>query len=192
MHRIFIAINLPQEVKKELIDHQEEITSTFSGRCPVAWTRKENLHLTLIFIGNTADNELLEICRISREVAKRNQQFFLTLNKICYGPPKATPPRMVWVAGEKCQKLTVLKNDLEKSLLKTGGANFSLEKRDFSPHITLGRIKTWQFKQLEPEERPEIDEEVSFNFPVNSIEVMESELKRGGPTYTILESTPLG
>ncbi|PIX88575.1 MAG: hypothetical protein COZ30_00470, partial [Candidatus Nealsonbacteria bacterium CG_4_10_14_3_um_filter_36_16] len=57
-------------------------------------------------------------------------------------------------------------------------------------HITLGRIKQWEFRQIEPEERPEVNEEINLTFEVNSIEVMESELKRGGSEYTILESFP--
>jgi 2'-5' RNA ligase len=44
---------------------------------------------------------------------------------------------------------------------------------------------------MEPEERPEIDEEVNFSFEVKSIEIMESHLKRGGAEYTVLESLPL-
>ena len=70
----------------------------------------------------------------------------------------------------------------------------SLEKpetRPYIPHITLGRIKQWEFRQIEPEERPKIEEEISLSFEVNSIEVMESDLKRGGAEYTVLESAPL-
>ncbi len=52
-------------------------------------------------------------------------------------------------------------------------------------------MKTWQWKQIEPEERPDVAEEINLNFEVDSIEVMESVLKRGGPEYTVLESYPL-
>jgi 2'-5' RNA ligase len=44
---------------------------------------------------------------------------------------------------------------------------------------------------MEPEEKPKIDEDISLNFQVKSIEVMESQLKRGGAEYTILESFEL-
>lgn len=68
---------------------------------------------------------------------------------------------------------------------------FSPENRAFSPHITLSRIRTWQWRQMEPEERPEVNKDISLSFEVNSIEVMESQLKRGGSEYTILESAQL-
>jgi len=185
-HRIFIAINLPEEIKKKLIDCQKKWPEL-----PIRWTKKENLHITLIFLGYLSDEELLEICKITKEIALRNQPFLINLNKICYGPPKKLPPRMVWVEGEKSREFTVLKDDIEKSLVTSERVNFSPENRVFSPHITLGRIRVWEFRQIEPEERPEVDEEIDLNFEVNSIEVMESQLKRGGVEYTILESASL-
>jgi 2'-5' RNA ligase len=56
----------------------------------------------------------------------------------------------------------------------------------------LARISEWEFKKFEIDERPEINEEIDLFFTAESIEVMESELKRGGPVYTILESHNLG
>jgi 2'-5' RNA ligase len=184
-HRVFIAINLPEDIKKKLTDYQSKWSEL-----PCRWTKKDNLHITPIFIGYVSDEELMEICKIVKEVASRNSSFSVNLTKICYGPPKK-PPRMVWVTGEKSPEFVFLKEDLEKSLLNLEGAHFSPEKRVFSPHITLGRIRTWEFRQIEPEERPEVNEDISFSFEVNSIEVMESQLKRGGAEYTILESVPL-
>jgi 2'-5' RNA ligase len=49
-----------------------------------------------------------------------------------------------------------------------------------------------EFRRIEPEQRPEINEKINISFEVNLIEVMESQLKRTGPNYTILESCPLG
>jgi len=187
-HRIFIAINLPGDIKKRLVDYQSKWPEL-----PIRWTKKENLHITLIFIGYANDEELLEVLKITKEVTQRNNSFSINLNKIYYGPPKKMPPRMVWVEGaapEKSQEFTKLQIDLEKSLMISEEVHFSPEKRAFSPHITLGRIKTWEFRQIEPEERPEVNEEINLSFEVNSIEVMESELKRGRSEYTILESFP--
>lgn len=187
--RIFIAINLPEEIKKEL--------SSFTNKwleLPCRWTKKENLHITLMFLGYFSDEELLEILKIVREVASRNPAFSINLKKIIYGPPKKTPPRMVWAEGEKSEELGKLQNDLENSLLSAEAlakADSKPEARPYAPHITLGRIKAWEFRQIEPEERPEVNEEINLSFEVNSIEVMESELKRGGPEYTILETCPL-
>jgi len=197
-HRIFIAINLPQEIKRALASEQEKIEELFtpyrnevSGTGPVRWTKPENLHITLAFLGYLTDEELVEVLRITKEVASRHQPFSINLNKILYGPPKM-PPRMVWVEGEKSKDLANLQIDLEKSLTSSGKIRFEPEERSFTCHITLARIKQWEFRQIEPDERPQVDEDISLSFDVNSIEVMESQLKRAGPEYTVLESAPLG
>ena len=95
------------------------------------------------------------------------------------------PPRMVWAIGEKSEEFSALKGDLDKSLATS-------ENREFSPHITLGRVRKWEWQRIEPEERPEVDEEINLSFPVSSIEVMESVLKRTGAEYAVLESHNLG
>ena len=188
-HRIFIAINLPEDIKKKLADYQGKWLEL-----PCRWTKKENLHITLMFLGYLSNEELLEVLRITKEVASRNSSFSISLKKILYGPPKKMPPRMIWIEGEKSEGLGKLQSDLENSLLSSAvplssgkGKNIN-ESRPYAPHINLGRIKTWEFRRIEPEERPEVNEEINLSFEVNSIDVMESELKRGGPNYTILES----
>ncbi len=185
-HRIFIAINLPEDIKTKLSDYQSKWLEL-----PCRWTKKENLHITLMFLGYLSDEELVEICNITKEVALRNPVFSINLKKIYYGPPKKNPPRMVWVEGEESVELGKLQKDLENSLLSSPVKGLESENRPYASHITLGRIKTWEFRRIEPEERPDINEEINLSFEVNSIEVMESELKRGGPNYTILESCPL-
>ena len=179
-HRIFIAVNLPKEVIKQLVNYQSKWPEL-----PIKWIRPENLHITLIFLGDVNDSELVEICNTSKEIVEQHYSFGINLNQICYGPPKKMPPRMVWVKGEKSQQLSDLKKDLESALLEK--VNFHQENRAFSPHITLGRIRTWDWKKIEPEERPTVNEMIDLGFEVGSIDVMESELKRDGPRYTILE-----
>lgn len=186
-HRIFIAINLPGKIKKKLADYQANWPEL-----SVRWTKKENLHITLVFIGYARDEEIPEICKITKEIAEKNRVFTINLNKICYGPPKKMPPRMVWASGEKSEELGKLQQELENSLLASPAKKFiKPEKRAYSPHITLGRIKAWEFRQIEPEERPNVNEDISLSFEVNSIEVMESQLKRTGAEYNILELIPL-
>ena len=183
-HRIFIAINLPEKIKNNLIEYRDKWPGL-----PVRWTKKENLHITLEFLGYLTDEELIELLQKTKEIASGKESFTLRLNKVCYGPTDKKPPssmspsdlslrsprssnegrapRMIWVMGEKVKEFNL------------------------TPHITLGRLKTWQWKQMEPEERPEVSEDINLLFEVNSIEVMDSQLKRMGPEYTVLESFPL-
>jgi len=89
--RIFIAINLPEEIKKKLSEYQSKLPDL-----PIRWVKKDNLHITLVFLGYLNDEEILEVCKITEEAASQNSSFFINLKKICYGPPKKMPPRMVW------------------------------------------------------------------------------------------------
>jgi len=160
--RIFIAINLPENIKKKLAEYQKKWPEL-----PVRWTKPENLHITLDFIGYVTDEELIEVCKRTKEIVDKHNPFEIKLTKICYGPLRLhsrQAPRMVWAIGEKIKEFNL------------------------SPHITLGRIRKWEWQRIEPEERPSVDEEINLSFSVNSIEIMESGLKRGGPEYTVLES----
>jgi len=178
-HRIFIAINLPEEIKDKLVSYQHETEDLFSpcrgedfNAKICRWTKKENLHITLEFLGYLTDEELIELCRKTKETISQKKVFNVCLNKICYAPPGKKIPKMIWILGDRIKEFNI------------------------TPHITLGRIKTWQFKQINPEERPEIDKKISppaggLTFEVKSIEIMESRLKKGGPEYMVLESIPL-
>jgi 2'-5' RNA ligase len=185
--RIFIAINLTEEIRKEL----EKFQFKFS-ELPARWVKKENLHITLAFLGYVKDEDLPRIIEITKNVATRHAPFLIKIVKVTYGPPKVSPPRMVWAIGEKNESLWKLQEDLKNALMEMKIPQLEEEEgRGFIPHITLARIRKWEFKQMEPEERPEIDEDLNFSFEVKSIEIMESHLKRGGAEYTILESIPL-
>jgi len=185
-HRVFIAINLPEDIKKEL--------SSFTDKwleLPCRWTKKENIHITLAFLGYLSDEELLETCNIAKAAASKYEPFFIDLKRIIYGPVNKKSPRMVWVEGKENEELGKLQKELENTLSGLSTELKSEKGRGYIPHITLGRLKLWEFQRIDPEERPEINEEINLSFEVNSIDVMESELRRQGPEYTILESAPL-
>ena len=175
-HRVFIAINLPEDVRKQLAGYQLKWPEL-----PIRWTKKDSLHITLEFLGHVTDEELLPILRNAKDFASQHKSFEVKLSKIIYGPPDKMPPRMIWAVAAPQSGAS----------LALFGRGEKIEELGITPHITLGRIQTWQWKQIEPEERPEVNEDINLTFEVNSIEVMESNLTRGGPKYTILESFPL-
>jgi len=183
-HRIFIAINLPEDIKNRLIEIQRKWIDL-----PVRWTKRASLHLTLVFLGYVSDQELYQICDITKKVAKSHQSFFINFKKILFGPPGRSP-RMIWVEGEKNAELAKLKQDLESALSFEESIGFKPEERAFSPHINLARIRMEEWQAIK--KVPKIEEEISLNFAVNSIEVMESQLLRSGAEYAILESAELG
>jgi 2'-5' RNA ligase len=156
---------------------------------PAKWTAKDNLHITLEFLGDLTDQEIGDACVIVSEVAQRHNSFSINLNKVLYGPPNKMPPKMVWAEGEKSDELVSLREDLQECLLEK--VKFRPEGRGFVTHITLARISEWEFRKFEPEERPEIDENIDLMFTAESIEVMESVKGRNGPQYIVIESHQL-
>ena len=184
-HRIFVAINLPEKVKKTLLNYQTKLPDF-----PIKWTKKENMHITLIFIGPVKDENIPKICEAVKRACAQYKSFKINLNEISYGPPQKLPPRMIWARGEQSDELVNLKTGLEKYLIESE-VGFIEDNKKFHTHVTLGRIRTWEWKRIEPEERPEIVEETDLDFEVNSIEVMESTLKRTGAEYDQLLSVKL-
>jgi len=199
-HRIFIAINLPGDIRKALAKYQ----NTWS-ELPAKWVIENNLHITLVFLGYVTDIELGEVCLTVKNIIEKHKAFDIHLDKVGYGPDdklsfdsaQDKPPKMLWASGEKSKELSLIKNDLQEALLEK--VHFIPEKRAFSPHITLARINTSLWRMIEPEERPEVGENIDLAFTIESIEVMsshharsrfegESELKKGGPQYTVIES----
>jgi len=182
--RVFIAVNLPERLKKQAKNFREKF-----DYLPVRWTKEESLHLTLVFIGYASDEQILEICRTLKEVAVETEPFLIKFKKIILGPPNKTP-RMIWVEGEANQALGELKNKLEERLLAENIGFGHRETRPLKPHITLARLKADRWRNLETP--PQIEENFNFEVPVQSIELMESDLKSDGAEYAIMESVELG
>lgn len=188
MHRIFIAINLADNIKNKLQSIQRKWADL-----PVRFTKKNSLHLTVLFIGYVNDEQMLEICRKVREIGKKHQPFEIELTKVCLGP-HGKAPRLIWLEGRENKNLTDLYEELGKILYdeKESRENYSVHaenKKTIVPHITLARIRQIEWKKME--QNPKIDENVVINISVNSIEVMESNLRRSGAEYAVLESAEL-
>ena len=178
MKRLFVAVNLPEETKDILVEYQEKYKEV-----PGTWTKKENLHITLVFYGNASDKELEEIKKVVKEVVSLHKSFAVKLSKIAYGPSPSMA-RMIWTAGDTPKELVTIQKELATALDRS-------EKRPYSLHITLARLREWEFQRIDPEERPTINEEINIEIPCNSIEIMESKLRRGGAEYTVVQSFSL-
>ena len=174
-HRIFIAIELSKNIQKTLAEFQKNWQEL-----PARWTKEHNLHITLQFLGNVSPDKLASIVQLMRTIGEQNIGFTGKLNAIAYGPPK-TIPRFVWACIEPSEQLTALQKNVAETLKTLG---FESEDGMYNPHITLARIRQLEFRRLDPEEHPLINEDISLSFPISSISVMESKLKRGGAEYT--------
>ena len=191
LKRVFIAINLPAEIKQELKTEEQRINELFPFELQdkvVKWVPPDNLHLTLLFLGYVTQPNLELTEKKMTEILKNSKPFEIELKKIAYGPAKTASPRLIWVKIGLNKELLKLAHNTKqgiKTFLEPKG------EKEFVPHITLGRIKAWEWRKIDPEERPEIETSLSFNFVVSSVEIMESKLKRTGAEYKILKSISL-
>jgi len=180
-HKIFVAINLPAEIKKIITNHEKSWQNL-----PAKWVEEENLHITIAFLGSITDQELGEVCMAAKRIADNNDSFSIKLESVGYGPTNKLPYKMVWLKGQKSRELSSLKRNLENELSEV--INFKPESRGFIPHITLARINQMQLRVMDLEEIPEINEQLDLDFEVESIDVMESVLTKEGSEYTTIES----
>ncbi len=171
--KLFIAINLPSTIKKRLFSLKEELVNP-----SIRWTDEDKLHLTLFFIGFVLSEE--NWGKLLEEVVQVVSNFNLIIKDISLAPAESKIPRMIWANVIKSEPLLLLR---EKITGKPNG--------QFQPHITLAKINSWQFKRINPEERPLIEKELNITFPVNSVELMESRIVKGKNQYETLESFQL-
>ena len=177
--RLFVAVTLPEDVKKRLF----RIVEKEYMNLPVRWVRKENFHLTLNFLGYIPEEDIPEVCESVRVAVKNAQPFELEFRKIEVGPGGKIK-KMVWATGEKSDELSELKHQMDKLL-----GFHARDKREYRPHITLGRIKRETWRKISPE--PDIGKDFVFSVPVSSVELYESKFEKGKRIYYILESFEL-
>lgn len=128
MPRLFIAIDLPEQVKHPL--------SQMAGEIPGAkWVAAAEIHLTLRFIGEVPPGTCSSIMSALSGVSFA--PFALSVSGIGHFPPHGHP-RVLWVGLERHPELIRLQQQIEAVLLQTG---IAAEDRPFSPHITLARLK---------------------------------------------------
>ncbi len=126
MHRLFVAISLPEDVIDALFDLQ-------TGMRGARWLPDENFHLTLAFIGEVDRHGLNEIATALGSLSAPGFELRL---KGCgfFGDRK---PRALWVGAESNPALTRLHSKVDVALTRSG---FALDKRKFTPHVTLAYL----------------------------------------------------
>jgi len=173
--RTFISINIPEEIKKEIIEIQKKLPE-FKGKK----TAKENLHLTLKFLGETEEGKIKSV---REKLEKINfQEFNIQINSIGIFDNRNSRryPRKIilWLHLKNCENL---QRKIDESLKEL----FTPEKR-FMSHLTIARINSLEdkkdfLKKLKSIEIPKI------KFSADRFFIMKSELERTGPKYSVIE-----
>ena len=164
--RLFIAIHFSAEIKAAVAKIRDSIKdAAFRGN----FTSDDNLHLTLVFLGQCDVRQTDAIKSVMDDTLL--SECTLTLEKVGYF--KRDNGNTWWV-GLKANKLLVdLQADLTARLSHKG---FMLESRKYTPHVTIGREVKIRAGFVQPTVQP-----ISFN--VTKIELMNSERINGKLTY---------
>ncbi len=130
--RLFTAIDLPQEVLFRL----ERLVVALRPEALIKWSPLDNLHITAKFIGEWPENRLDELDAVLTEIAPR-RPFEIELRDLGWFPHERSP-RVLWAGVHGGPDLLALAKNTEDCLQSLG---VTPETREFSPHLTLARIK---------------------------------------------------
>jgi RNA 2',3'-cyclic 3'-phosphodiesterase len=182
--RTFIAIEIPSEVKSALVALQDDLRRAGAD---VSWTRPENIHLTLRFLGEVDERRIGEVEKVCVTSAAEFQPFTLSLNDTGVFP-NARQPRILWagLAGE-IEKAVEMRKRLDDGLALIG---FEREDKDFNPHLTIGRVKSNR-KTRELIALADARRVPTLSFVVTEIVLMKSELHPAGARYTPIAKVSL-
>lgn len=183
--RTFIAVNLDPEIKDYLASLQNILNIPESK---IKWVEKNNLHLTMKFLGDISLEQTELIKSELKKIASRYSPFIIILSPNIGVFPIYKMPRIIWVGiKEGISELKEIYNSIENKLSNKG---FPREDKDFSGHITIGRVKFIRDKNnfIQILKRIEVN---NFTQEVGSIDLMESKLTPSGPIYNIAAKFPL-
>jgi len=178
--RTFVAVDISPAVKAQLGQIIEQLRPLGSM---IRWARPGSLHLTLKFLGEISQEQLVMVYQAVEKGVVGISTFSFELAEIG-GFPNLRRPRVIWIGVPKGKEL--LRKLQEQIEAQLAGYGFPKEKRGFSPHLTIGRVKSLRGIQ------PLLERLASIVFksgeiPVTAVKVMRSELKPTGAEYSALK-----
>jgi 2'-5' RNA ligase len=170
--RLFVAVNFSDEIKSRIIEVQESLRSQSTRG---NFTRPENLHLTLAFIGETPEEKLETIYAIIDDI--KSPSFDIRFNRTgCFTHSRK---ELWWIGAESGGSgLSSLKSIHVRLIRDLLDAGFRVDQRPFNGHITRAR----EVRRLEPIALPCPE----MLLKVNRVSLMKSEHLKGVLTYTEL------
>ena len=183
--RLFIAISLPEELRSAL----DTLVAPLRPQVPsVRWVSPERFHITLKFLGECTPERAAEVSTALQAVAAATPLLTCTFRGAGVFP-NFRHPRVVWM-GVQQPLMTKVAVEIDRALEKIG---VTADSRPVTPHLTIGRVD----RELGD---PELAVLVGWarnighvgQLQVRSVELMQSDIKQGGPTYTLMTRALLG
>ncbi len=183
--RTFVAVLIDYDLRQRIAEVQERIKKLAPD---VKWVAPENLHVTLKFLGDVSEDALPEIFAAVQRASGANPEFGLSFSGLG-AFPNPQKARVLWVGiVNGREELVALAAAVESELVKAG---FPREEKPFKAHSTIGRARMGRAPKGLAESMAQVEASDLGHQPVVSVAVMQSDLRPGGPVYTIMKSVPL-
>lgn len=182
--RAFVAVEIPDDVRRQLARVQAEIKAS---RAHVGWVQPANLHVSLAFLGDITWAQVEALRAALDEAAALLAPFSCEVADLgTFGGPRS--PRVIWAGIRGAGPIGELQRSVAQAVRAVG---IELETRDFSAHVTLGRVRSSRGREALVQAIESVGEIVFGRVDVGSIVLMRSVLKPAGPEYTPLQRSPL-
>lgn len=185
--RIFIAIELPPNVRHKIKDHIDRLRNSLPD-VRASWTREDNLHLTLKFLGDVPVNQIESVSQALLRAAIQIPDFDLVIRDCGSFPPHGKP-NVLWIGiNDASSNLRNLHAAIEDECAKAG---FDRDQRSFHPHLTIARLRNPKGARSLSEMHQQIGFE-PVSVKVGDVCLIRSELSSAGSRYTVIARHEFG
>ena len=175
--RAFIAINFNPKIQRSIGRMQDHLRKT---NCDIKWVRPENIHITLKFLGNVETKQVDAIKRMLANHYRSTKPLKVELAQLGTFP-NINRPRILWIGlKDNKQRLSQTAISLQKALTKIG---LEGDQKAFSPHITIGRIRSFKNTNLLSESISKYQVPKGLTQVITKIILYKSILTSQGPNY---------
>ncbi len=184
--RAFVAVEINDAVRAALVRMQRRLAL---AQGHVSWTRPENIHCTLLFLGDVPAAEIPAVADAVAAAAAASRRCAVEAAGLgCFGPPRA--PRIIWAGLQPADPLAEMQRQLCRAMPRNSAALGEREKA-FHPHLTIGRVRSARNSDRLAAAIARNAAAVFGALAVERICLMESRLGPGGPVYAPLRAAPL-
>ena len=187
--RAFIAVEIPPEIHKAIESKTAPLRAILNSSL-VSWVPTSNIHLTLKFLGGVSPANVELLTQMLSVEVSQHQSIALKFGELG-AFPNPRQPRVIWIGIQAPAGLEALQHGVEAAAATLG---YPGEKRPFSPHLTIGRVKQNAGSTGLQKIRTALEETTVGalgSVQVTAVHLFKSDLKPTGAVYTRLFSAPL-
>ncbi len=177
--RCFIAAEIPDAVKKKI---GETIQALRGTNADVRWVPEANLHITLKFLGSTEESMVETISDSLKKKIAPGASFYIKIADIGFFPA-GHRPRVIWIGIKDGVFMGELQKAVDGAMSVLG---FPPEDRPFSPHLTIGRVRSGKGTLMLLKKIEELQGTDFGDIEIRGITLMKSELRPSGAEYSSL------